>query len=154
EAQKEMFGIGPGARVMQFASLSFDASVSEIFSSFAAGASLHVYGRESLRAGDELVRALREDRITTVTLPPSLLAALGEIELIELETVIAAGEACTAEIVERWAGGRRFFNAYGPTEATVCASIGEVKGGAEGKPSIGRPIKNTRLYILDGQMNP
>src|SRR5262249_35685261 len=83
-----------------------------------------------------------------------VLAALEEVALTNLETVIAAGEASTAEIVERWAGGRRFFNAYGPTEATVCASIGEIKAGAEGKPSIGRPIKNTRLYILDGQMNP
>ena len=48
----------------------------------------------------------------------------------------------------------RFFNAYGPTEATVCASIGECKAGGERRPSIGRPIANTRLYILDGQMNP
>src|SRR5262249_5780434 len=131
-----------------------DASVWEIFSAIATGGSLHVYGRDSLRAGDELLRALRGDQITTVTLPPSVLAALEEVALTNLETVIAAGEASTAEIVERWAGGRRFFNAYGPTEATVCASIGEIKAGAEGKPSIGRPIRNTRLYVLDGQMRP
>ena len=154
EAQKEIFGLGPGARVIQFASLSFDASVWEIFSALATGGSLHVYGRESLRPGDELMRALREDQVTTVTLPPSVLAALGEAELIDLETVIAAGEACAAEVVERWAGGRRFFNAYGPTEATVCASVVEIKAGAGGRPSIGRPIRNTRLYALDGWMNP
>src|SRR6185437_1098397 len=114
KAQKEAFGLGEGSRVLQFASLSFDASVSEIFSVLAAGSSLHVYGRESLRPGDDLVKALREGQITTVTLPPSVLAAVGEVELKDLETVVAAGEASTREIVERWAKKQRFLDAYGP----------------------------------------
>ena len=154
EAQKEIFGLNAESQVLQFASMSFDASVSEIFSALAAGASLSVHGREALRPGNDLVQRLREDQITTVTLPPSVLSALGEVELNNLETVIAAGEACPAEIVDRWAEGRRFLNAYGPTEATVCASVGEGRSGAEEKPGIGRPIKNTRLYILDDQLNP
>jgi amino acid adenylation domain-containing protein len=154
EAQKEIFGIGEDARVLQFASLSFDASVWEIFGALAAGRSLHLYGRESLMPGADLLRALKEDQITTVTLPPSVLAALGTVELKDLETIVAAGEACSAEIVEMWAGGRRFLNAYGPTEATVCASVGECKAGGNGSPGIGRPIKNTKLYILDGRVNP
>jgi amino acid adenylation domain-containing protein len=154
EAQKEAFGLGNQSRVLQFASLSFDASVSEIFTALAAGGSLHVYGRESLMPGEGLERALMEDEITTVTLPPTVLAALGEEEFINLQTVIAAGEACGAEIVERWGGVRRFLNAYGPTEATVCASIGECEAGSDRRPTIGRPICNTRLYILDKEMNP
>jgi amino acid adenylation domain-containing protein len=154
EAQKEIFGTGEDARVLQFASLSFDASVWEIFGALAVGRSLHLYGRESLMPGADLLRALKEDQITTVTLPPSVLAALGAVELKELETIVAAGEACSAEIVEMWAGGRRFLNAYGPTEATVCASVGECKAGGNGRPGIGRPIKNTKLYILDGRVNP
>jgi amino acid adenylation domain-containing protein len=154
EAQKEIFGIGEDARVLQFASLSFDASVWEIFSLLGAGGSLHVYGRESLRPGDDLQRALKEDQITMVTLPPTALAMLPEEGLFNLHTVISAGEACTSEIAERWARGRRFFNAYGPTEATVCASIGEVESGDDGKPTIGRPINSTQLYILDREMSP
>ena len=157
EAQKRAFGLDSAAdhsRVLQFSSLSFDASVWEIFGTLAAGGSLHVYARESLMPGEDLVRALRENRITTVTLPPTVLAALEEEKLLDLETVIAAGEPCSAGIAERWARGRRFLNAYGPTEATVCASIEELKVGGDRKPPIGRPIANTRIYILDREMNP
>jgi len=154
EAQREAFGIGDQSRVLQFASLSFDASVSEIFVTFAAGASLHVHRQENLLPGADLVRALKEDQITTVTLPPSVLAVLSPGELERLQTVVAAGEACGAEVVERWARGRRFLDAYGPTEATVCASVGECDPESNGKPTIGRPIANTRLYILDPEMNP
>jgi amino acid adenylation domain-containing protein len=154
EAQKEILGLGAGARVLQFASLSFDASVWEIFSSLAAGGRLYVHGRERLTPGDDLIRALREDQITTVTLPPTVLEMAGEKELINLETVVAAGEACSAEIAERWANERRFLDAYGPTEATVCASVGGCKAGGNSRLTIGRPIANTKLYILDPQMNP
>ena len=156
EAQIRAFGLDGAAdysRVLQFASLSFDASVSEIFSTLAAGGSLSVYARENLMPGERLVRVLREDRITAVTLPPTVLAALEE-ELPDLETVIAAGEPCSAAIVERWARGRRFLNAYGPTESTVCASIEELQVVGGGKPPIGRPISDTRIYILDHEMKP
>src|SRR5262245_65970590 len=103
--------------------------------------------------GDDLVRSLKENQSTTVTLPRAVLAALRQEELFLLETVIAAGEACSAEIVGHWARGRRFLNAYGPTEATVCASIGECVAG-NNKPTIGRPVANTQLYILDREMQP
>src|SRR5262249_42213857 len=132
-AQKEAFGLGAHSRVLQFASLSFDASVSEIFCALASGGSLHIHSKESLKAGDELVRILREDQITTVTLPPSALGVLREEGLPHLQAVIAAGEECSAEIVKRWGRGRKFFDAYGPTEATVCASIGECEAGDKGK---------------------
>jgi len=154
EAQKDAFGLSEQSRVLQFASFSFDASVSEIFSTFAAGGSLHVCARESLMPGEDLTGILREGQITAVTLPPSVLTAQGEKGLAHLQTVIAAGEACSAEIVERWASGRKFLNAYGPTETTVCASIGECRADSNRKPTIGRPIANTRLYILNREMAP
>jgi amino acid adenylation domain-containing protein len=154
EVEKNVFGLGDRSRVLQFASLSFDASVWEIFGALAAGGSLHVYPRERLMPGNDLVRVLKEDQITTVTLTPTVLAALEEQEFFDLQTVIAAGEACGAEIPERWAKGRSFFNAYGPTEATVCASIGECEAGSNRNPTIGLPIANTQLYILDSEMEP
>ncbi len=152
--EKEAFGLGDRSRVLQFASLSFDASVWEVFSTLIAGGSLYVHEQENLMPGDGLRRVLQEDQITVVTMPPSVLAVIGEEELSHLETVIAAGEACSAEIVERWARGRRFFDAYGPTESTVCASMGECEAGSNRKPAIGRPIANMQLYLLDGELEP
>jgi amino acid adenylation domain-containing protein len=154
EAQKKAFRIGEQSHVLQFASLSFDASVSEIFCTLTSGGSLHLYEQERLMPGAELSRVLREGQITTVTLPPSVLAVQEQEGSVHLQTLISAGEACTAEIVERWVRGKRFLNAYGPTEVTVCASIGECEGGSNRKPTIGRPIANTQLYILDREMEP
>jgi amino acid adenylation domain-containing protein len=157
EEQKEAFGLcgsGTQSRVLQFASFSFDASVSEVFSTLAAGGSLVVYGRERMMPGEDLKRVLREEEITAVTLPPTALGVMGEAGLKGLQTVIAAGEACPAEVVGRWGKGRRFLNAYGPTEASVCASIGELNGGGDRRPAIGRPIANTQIYILDEEMGP
>src|SRR5262249_25061530 len=88
EAQKEALGLGDQSHVLQFASSGFDASVWEIFSTLAVGGSLHVCGREKLMPGDDLVRVLKEEEITTLTLPPTVLAVLEGEELIHLQTVI------------------------------------------------------------------
>jgi amino acid adenylation domain-containing protein len=152
--QKDRLGLGAQSHVLQFAPLSFDASVWETFSTLSAGGVLYIHGQENLMPGGALERVLREDQITTVTLPPTVLMVLEEEQSFDLQTVIAAGEACTAEIVKRWARGKRLLDAYGPTEATVCASIGECEERSDGNPTIGRPIANTRLYILDREMEP
>jgi hypothetical protein len=153
EAQKQALNLGRQSRALQFASISFDASVWDIFGVLASGGSLHVYGQERSTPGADLVKVLRENQITMATLPPSLLAALKEEGLPHLDTLIAAGEVCAAELVDRWGVGRKFFNAYGPTEATVCASMGECEAGSNNKPSIGRPIANTRVYIFENEMD-
>src|SRR5205085_11541901 len=71
-------------------------------------------------------------------------------KLRSLRTVIAAGEACRESVVEAWSLGRTLINAYGPTETTVCASLTECKPGR--CISIGRPIWNTQIYVLDEEM--
>src|SRR5262249_15695768 len=82
---------------------------------------------------------------------PVLLADLPED--VPLQTLIVAGEACPADVVGRWSPGRRMINAYGPTEATVCATMSEALSGAC-VPLLGRPIWNTRVYVLDGCLEP
>jgi amino acid adenylation domain-containing protein len=155
QAQSRAFSVQAGNRILQFASLSFDASIFEIVMSCATGATLYLESRERLLPGASLAGLLREQAITNVTLPPSALALLPVEELPDLQTIVVAGEACGAELVARWAtNGRRFFNAYGPTEATVWATVAECEVAARRKPPIGRPIENVEAYILDAHLQP
>jgi amino acid adenylation domain-containing protein len=152
-AQSQTFRLSRNARVLQFASLSFDASVAEVTLALGAGATLCLAPQESLMPGADFINFLREQRINNVTLPPSALLAMPLEDLPELETIIVAGEACPAEAVARWAAGRRFFNAYGPTEATVWATGADCSPGDE-RITIGRPVANKLVYLLDSELRP
>jgi amino acid adenylation domain-containing protein len=153
EAQIQTFNLQPSNRILQFASLSFDASIFEIVMALATGSTLYLAQKESILPGQNLSHLLRDKAITHVTLPPSVLAVLPAPELPALQTIISAGEACSMDIVKCWASNRQFFNAYGPTEATVWSTVAELTDDSE-KPSIGRPIANTQVYILDSHLKP
>ncbi|MEG3918021.1 amino acid adenylation domain-containing protein [Microcoleus sp. T3_A4] len=153
QGQIKLFDVQPDSRVLQFASISFDASISEIVMALCAGAILCLGTRESLQPGNPLLRLLQEQKITHLTLVPSALAALPSEELPALENIIVAGEPCPPSLATQWAKGRRFFNAYGPTESTVCATVAQCFEGMDVLP-IGRPIDNTQVYILDPHNQP
>src|SRR6185437_1208311 len=163
----DRLGIGPTSRVLQYASFSFDTSVVDLVMGLAAGAALVMAEDEQRLSPTALGRLLAGCQVTHATLPPGLLAALPGGCLPAGMTVVAAGDVCPVEVVSRWSAGRRMFNAYGPTEATVCVTLGgalgaEVGGappvalGAEvvGAPPIGRPIAGVRAYVLDGWLRP
>lgn len=152
--QQHAFGVGPGSRILQFSSLSFDASVWEIVMALLSGSALVLTQREMLTTGQGLLEVFSKQKITTVTLPPSVLAVVPENELPALKTIITAGEACTTDLVARWNQGRQFFNAYGPTETTVCASMFQVPENYPKNPPIGKPIGNFKLYVLDENLQP
>ena len=152
-AQIRIFNVQPNSPVLQFASLSFDASIWEVVMALMVGATLVMGTRDSLLPGGTLMQLLRDYAIATVTLPPSVLAVLPAEELPALRTIIVAGEDSSADLVAKWSSGRRFFNAYGPTESTVCATIAECSDSSE-SPPIGRPIANIQVYILDAQLQP
>ena len=152
-AQIEMFGVGPGSRVLQFSSLSFDASVFEIVMAFGSGAALYLGTAERLLPGTNLLRFLRDYAISIVTLPPSALAQLPFEELPDLKTITVAGEACPVDLANRWGKRHQFFNLYGPTEATIWATAAECNGNLE-KMHIGCPIQNTQIYLLDNDLKP
>ena len=150
EDQIRLFDVQVGSRVLQFASFSFDASIWEIVMALASGATLCLGTSASLLPGEALIQLLRDQGITHLTLPPTALAVLSPEELPALHTIIIAGEACSPELVAKWSQNRRFFNAYGPTESTVCATVYECKDAGQKTP-IGRPIANTQIYILDSK---
>ncbi|MEU4120538.1 amino acid adenylation domain-containing protein [Kitasatospora sp. NPDC028055] len=145
----ERCALGEGSRVLQFTSASFDVSVIELVLGFTVGATLVVPPPGRL-AGEDLADVLSDRRISHAFLPPSALASLPsgtETTLPALGTVVVAGEACPPDLAERWSQGRRMINAYGPTEATIYASTGGPLSGP--KAPIGRPVVNTRVYVLD-----
>ncbi len=110
--------------------VSFDASVWDILLAHLAGASLRVVTGAAARGGPALFRFLRDAEITVATLTPSVLSVLPDGDLPALRLLVSAGEVCPPAVVRRWAPGRRFVDAYGPTEATVCATIARLRRAA------------------------
>ncbi|HEV2757814.1 MAG TPA: amino acid adenylation domain-containing protein, partial [Actinomycetota bacterium] len=144
------FGVQQGQSVLQFSSVGFDASISEVLMALLSGARLCVRAPDAAFSGDDVVAQLDAQRVNVATFTPTALAALPAAELPALHTIVSAGESCPTELVARWSQGRRFFNAYGPTETTVCASLflcDEIA--RDGTVPIGRPVANTTVYILD-----
>lgn len=140
-------------RVLQFAPFAFDASISDCFMALLSGGELCMISKEALGSGFGIVKFLQEKHITAAIFPPSLLMLLPPEAFPELKTVVAVGEACPQEVIARWSPNRRFFNGYGPTETTICATLAECNNPHE-KPTIGRPINNTEIYILDAHLQP
>lgn len=143
-----VFEVDPESRVLQNTSLSFDVSVAEIFMTLSAGARLSI----AEKGGEDVIhptlgRRLREHSITHLAITPSALSRLAPEDFPCLSHIIVAGEPCPPELVEVWAPGRKLFNAYGPTEATIYATFSRCRIGE--KVSIGRPIGRTRTGILD-----
>ncbi|MEU2064587.1 amino acid adenylation domain-containing protein, partial [Streptomyces sp. NPDC013455] len=140
---------GDTPRVLQLASLGFDVAIWELLTAVATGGTLVVPRAEQL-VGDDLLRVLREERITCVTLPVPVLASLpadAENQLPGLTTVHIGGETCPPELVRRWSTGRRLINGYGATETTVAATLTAPLTGT--RALIGTPIEHTRVHVLD-----
>ncbi|MCY1022294.1 non-ribosomal peptide synthetase [Pyxidicoccus sp. MSG2] len=139
--------VRPRDRVLQFASLAFDASLFEVGMALAAGATLHLATGEARTSGVELGELFFQHAITHVALLPSVLATVPTRALPALRVVVCGGERCPEELVARWREGRRFFNTYGPTEATVSATLFECDG--TGAPPLGRPLPGVVVHVLD-----
>jgi amino acid adenylation domain-containing protein len=152
ECQIERFGVTASSRVLWFASVGFDAAVSEWCMALLSGACLVVVDGDRLRS--DLAGVLDEFGVTHVTLPPSVLATVPAGGLPGcVETVVVAGEACPPALVEAWGSGLRLVNAYGPTECTIGSAMSQPLDSAplDAVP-VGGPVWGLRLYVLDGSL--
>ncbi|WP_123774182.1 non-ribosomal peptide synthetase, partial [[Flexibacter] sp. ATCC 35103] len=155
--QIRSFEITPQDRIVWFASVSFDASISEIMMSLYSGAALCIPDEHTIKDKDKFTAFLKESQSTVVTLPPSYLGLMTGDDLSGLRCIITAGEPANAAHALAITGtGISYYNAYGPTECAVCVSIYKVTEKDSGKSaiSIGCPIANTQIYILDDALEP
>ncbi|MDR3441121.1 Pls/PosA family non-ribosomal peptide synthetase [Telmatospirillum sp.] len=150
-AANSVYGIVETDVVFQGASVAFDLSLEEIFIPYLVGAKLWIATRQTLQETDRLSATLISAGITVLDTVPTLLSMLSE-RVDHLRIIILGGETCPPALAERWCRpGRRLFNSYGPTEATVVATIAELR---PGQPvTIGRPIPNYTCYVVDEQLN-
>ncbi|HEX9939387.1 MAG TPA: amino acid adenylation domain-containing protein [Longimicrobium sp.] len=157
-------GLGSHDVVLQKTPYSFDVSVWELFWPLAAGARLVLARPDGHRDPAYLLDVLRRERITTVHFVPSLLAVfLAHVDVErsavpELKRVMSSGEALPPELVARFGErlpGVELHNLYGPTEAAVDVTLWRFPAdGPADRVSIGRPVPNTRIYLLDQAGEP
>ena len=143
----ELYGYAPGDRVYQGMTIAFDFSIEEIWVPLMAGATLVPAKPGTTLMGDELGEFLRDRKVTVMACCPTLLGTI-EQDLPDIRILLVGGEACPQNLVQRWyRPGRRILNSYGPTEATVTATLTELR---PDKPvTIGVPLSTYSIVILD-----
>ncbi|MEU9118201.1 condensation domain-containing protein, partial [Streptomyces sp. NPDC048483] len=154
ETERRGFGVGPGSRVLQFASPSFDTSVWEFCMGLLTGATLVMATTDERTPGEPLERLLTGQRITHATIPPAALAVMSPQHVPQDLAVIVAGEASTADLIATWSANRPMYNSYGPSETTVDATLWTCRPDVRGTIPIGTPVVNTRVFVLDGALRP
>ncbi|MFF2073335.1 amino acid adenylation domain-containing protein [Kitasatospora sp. NPDC058162] len=162
----EHFGLRPGDRVLQFASLAFDTSAEEIFPTLAAGATLVLRNDWMLSSPDAFLRQCDRWRVSVLDLPTAYWHELADgvaggaaAPGGDLRLVIIGGERARPERVDAWLrhvpAGVRTVNSYGPTETTIVATVQDlIRPAGEGDVPIGRPVANVRAYVLDPAGRP
>ncbi|MEW2121280.1 amino acid adenylation domain-containing protein [Streptomyces sp. NPDC005474] len=146
--------LGPGSRVLQFSHPTFDGAVFDLLLALAHGGRLEAV-TDSETSGEPLAAVLRRRRITHAVLPAAVLRTLDAEQFDDLDVVLSVGDVCLPETARLWSARHRFFNGYGPSETTVCATLhpGEADPGAERVP-VGRPVEGVRVVVLDDDLEP
>ncbi|WP_081481590.1 non-ribosomal peptide synthetase [Paenibacillus elgii] len=148
---EKTLGIGEDDKVVQFASLSFDASCSEVIMALLLGACLYVPSAETILDHQLFESYVAEHGITVATLPPTYAVYLEPPRIPSLKKLITAGSPSTVELVQKWKDHVSYFNNYGPTEDSICSTVWPYSSDTMNEKTIpiGRPIPNHRVYIVD-----
>lgn len=147
----EVYDVRPEDRVYQGMTIAFDFAIEEVWPTWAMGATLVAGPTDARRVGSGLTDFLEERVITLLYCVPTVLSTMDRT-LPGIRALMVGGEACPAELVERWAPGRRMLNTYGPTEATVTCVWSVLVPGRPG--TIGIPVPTYTAAILDEARRP
>ncbi|XP_031638911.1 uncharacterized protein LOC116351023, partial [Contarinia nasturtii] len=154
--QSSVFGTTPISRVLQFASCSFDTSICEIVTTLTSGACLCLPNEKVRQTDAALISYLSTEKITHATLPPALFRNTQDlIDSTSLEVLILGGETPSLSLLQAASKHTMVLNVYGPTETTVIATIWSCPTNFSSHSiPIGRPLSNTRVYLLDAHGEP
>ncbi|MCJ0946757.1 amino acid adenylation domain-containing protein [Rhodococcus sp. ARC_M8] len=148
--QLERYGATPQSRTLHFSTPSFDGSLFEYLQAFGAGATM-VIAPPGIYGGEDLAQLLAEHAVTHAFVTTAALASVDPAGLEQLSEVVFGGEACPPDLVARWAPGRRLYNAYGPTEATIMSNVSPPM--TAGEPiTIGGPVRGVSELVLDTRL--
>jgi aspartate racemase len=167
---RHFYDIQPRDRALQFASINFDASAEEIYPTLISGAALVLRTTNMLNSIPSFLRQVADMKVTVINLPTAFWHEMvnyleSEAERLpeRVRLVIIGGEKARVNQVQAWfrcMGSKvRLVNSYGPTETTIVAILGDLQPGdpllVPGREvSVGRPVANTQVYILDESMQP
>ncbi|WP_336217151.1 amino acid adenylation domain-containing protein, partial [Nonomuraea sp. LPB2021202275-12-8] len=152
--QRHRQAVGPGSRVLQLVSTSFDAALWDLFGAVLSGGTLVLPDGER-PLGQDLIDFATEHEITHVAIPPAVVADLPANGLPAGLALTVSGEACSPALAATWSVGRRMFNGYGPTEVTIGATMWECEPGRAPNPvPIGTPLIGKSVYLLDSGLRP
>ncbi|WP_340203703.1 amino acid adenylation domain-containing protein [Ascidiimonas sp. W6] len=151
--QQQAFGISESDRILQFSPIYFDASAEQVWLSLLSGSTLVLIDEATLIDQQRLNAYLAAQKVTHFHATPSFLETLMLEENTNLRRIIAGGEPCKSPLATKFKD-YEFYNKYGPTEATVTATMYKAGKALYNKASmpIGKPIANTKAYVLDTYM--
>ncbi|WP_261595532.1 AMP-binding protein, partial [Pseudoalteromonas holothuriae] len=140
------FNIESDSKFLQSTSINFDAATWVICMSLVKGAAVLVQ-KTPFMSEEEIAGIVTEQGVTHLMMTPSTLGTLEPAQFTSVRNVIAGGEACSQELAAKWSEQVAFFNAYGPTEASICVTIEQVS--QHKAISLGKPNSNTKVYVLN-----
>src|ERR1700744_2657942 len=150
-SQKKEFGITEDERILQFSSISFDASVEQIWLALLSGAALVGLDKATLEDIKALEHYIIDKKVSHIHTVPAYLSELAINDMRRVKRIIAGGDVCPPYLAERWRSECAFYNEYGPTETTVTSIEyhADPESTHRNFVPIGKPIANTEIYILD-----
>ncbi len=147
--------IGPGSAVLQFAAITFDVSVADMFLALTSGARLVLARPETLHSPPRLAELIRKSEVSFACLPPTVLNLLRGENFPSLRTLLSAGSELSSDLLRAWLrDDLEIYNGYGPTEASMGATFMRLDASTQLPPPIGGPKPNYRVYVLDSYLNP
>ncbi|MFY0632149.1 MAG: amino acid adenylation domain-containing protein, partial [Flavobacteriaceae bacterium] len=152
--QQSFIGVDATDRILQFSPIYFDASMEQVWLSLSSGSRLVLAGMDTILDPQSFNDYIEEHQVTHLHATPSFLSSLELESNPFLRRIVSGGEQCTVSLAQKYVGTYDFYNKYGPTETTITSIEKQVvEGDLSGDVvSIGRPISNTTIYVLNDQM--